>query len=162
MRKQYILYKYRKNGVVHSMFLKGRVNSIQVPQTNKTGRFIDGHPPGYLVGKSLYHHFYIGGKMFRNLCTGPAALLMQPQRQVPMKQRTHGFDSCLPQFPDQVLIKPDSLLVHHAFLWHNPRPTDRKAIGFQPHFFHQCHIFLVAMVMIACLVPVFITLHMSV
>ena len=80
---------------------------------------------------------------------GPAALLLQRLRQVPVVQRQPRQDVGIQQLVDEPLVEVDALRVERAAVGTHARPRGREPVGLQPHALHQRDVVAVPVVVVA-------------
>ena len=55
-----------------------------------------------------------------------------------------------PQLVNEVMIITDAFFIHRASaIREYPAPCNGKAVGFEPHLFHQSNVFFVVMILVA-------------
>ena len=127
-----------------------RMPPLQMADAHKALRLVQGHPILYLVRQGFHHNFGVRCKPIRDLRVLPSALQIQRIRQIPMVQRYHRLNARGFQLPHKALIELNAFLVDFSrAIGQDAGPADREAVAFQPHLFHQGHIFTVAVVVVA-------------
>ena len=90
------------------------------------------------------------GEGLGGVAIGPATLILQRLRQVPVVERDVWRDPALQQRVDQARIVVQPGLVHAPVaLRQDARPGEREAVGVEVELRHQVHVALPAMVMVA-------------
>ena len=120
--------------------LEGGVGAVQVALSDKGGALVEGHPVRHLIRQGFHHHGSKGRKILADGVGEPTALLVNPQRQIPVIERNQRRDACGEELVHQIAVEVQALFVDLALLRHHPGPADGEAIGLEADLLHQRHI----------------------
>jgi len=121
-----------------------------VTQIRGDARLVVGDPAGGAVPETLEEEGSVIGEAVCGLSVGPATQILEGLREVPVIQGDARLDTRCQQLVDEPRVEVDSLLVDlPESERQDPGPGDREAIGLKPELGHQCHVFPVAVVVIA-------------
>jgi hypothetical protein len=95
------------------------------------------------------HRCCIFREMVGGVAIGPAALLFQCLRQIPVIEGEPRHDVLLEQLVDQLRVEGEALLVDLSAVRAHARPGSGEAVGLQPEVGHERNIVFVAVVMVA-------------
>ena len=127
----------------------GRVQAGGVAEERRAPRLVEGRPHVDPVAERVVHVERVLGEPVGGVAVGPAALLLQRLRQVPVVQRQPRQDAGIEQLVDEPLVEVDALRVERAAVGTHARPRGREAVGLQPHRLHERHVVAVAVVVVA-------------
>ncbi len=129
--------------------LEGGVGAMEIAFPDKRGTLIEGHPIRHFIRQSFHHDGGKGGEILADRGGEPTALLMDPQRQIPVVERDQRRDARGEQLVHQRPVEVQPLLVDLALLRHHPGPADGEAIGIQADLLHQRHVLPEAVIVVA-------------
>ena len=115
-----------------------RVLARPVPEPRGDPRLVVRDPVGDAVAEPLRDCFGVPDERFRGRARGPAALVLERLRQIPVVQGRERRHPLLEQLVDEPVVEVEPRLVHLAAPFReDARPRDREAEGVEPELAHQ-------------------------
>ena len=126
-----------------------RVQARGIGEERRAPRLVEGRPHLDPVAERVVHVERVLGEPLRGVADGPAALLLQRLRQVPVVQRQPREDVGIQQLVDEPTVEVDALRVERAAVGAHARPRGGEPVGLQSHALHQRDVTLVPVVVVA-------------
>ena len=134
-------------GCQHALALAvvpGRVQARGVAEERRAPRLVERGPHVHPVAERVVHVERVLGEALGGVADGPAALLLQRLRQIPVVQRQPRQDAGIQQLVDEALVEVDALRVERAAVGAHARPRRREAVRLQSHGLHERDVVAVA------------------
>src|SRR5205814_2023589 len=122
----------------------------RMPDPRDDPRLVVRHPVRDAVAQTLCDNLRILDEGLGRRAGGPAALVLEPLRRVPVKERRKRGDSGGEQVVDEPVVEVETRLIHlPATVRHDPRPRDREAERVEPELAHELDVAGIAVVEVA-------------
>ena len=127
-----------------------RLAAEAVAEQGEHARLVEGREALHPVAIAARDHACVIREPLRAIAVGPAAVVLQGLRQVPVIKAKPWLDASGNQRIDQPVVESKPGFVDGAAsLRQHPRPRHRKAVGVDPELLHQRYVFAVAVIVIA-------------
>ena len=101
-----------------------------VPEAGRAERLVQRRPPPDTVAEVAHHHVDVVGERLGGGALGPAALVLEHLRQVPVVQRDVRLDAGVEQVVDELRVEVEPGLGRlAAAVGQHPGPRHREAVG---------------------------------
>jgi len=128
----------------------GRVLADLVRLQARAPRLVLRDPVAHAVAEPGRHRVRILDKGLGRLPPGPAALVLQPLRQVPVEEGRVGDDAGVEQAVHEPAVEIEAARVHApAARREHARPRDREAVRLEPEVPHERDVLAPPVVMVA-------------
>ena len=128
----------------------GSVDAQGIPEPGEYVGLVENAPGVDVVAEILHEQVGVVGEVSGGVAIGPAALVFERLRQVPVIHGDQRADVVLVQLIEDTLVVVEALGIGGAgAIGLNARPTDGEAIAGQVQLFRKCYVFLVTVVGVA-------------
>src|SRR5665647_2754870 len=147
----------RRGESVGGALAAGRVDTRGVAEEGRAPRLVERGPHVDPIAQGLVHRDGVLGEQVGRVPVGPAALVLEPLRQVPVVESQPGPDPVAQQLVDQARVVVDAGGVDGAAVGTDARTGRREPVGGQVKVGHECDVSGIAVVLVArhlAIVPV--------
>ena len=125
-----------------------------VAEERRAPRLVERRPGGHAIAEGVVHRHRVVEEAVGGVAGGPAALLLEGLRQIPVVEREPRLDARAEQFIDQARVEVEPGRVRGPAVGADARPGGREAVGLQAEVGHQRDVVTVSVVVVARDIPV--------